>query len=321
MDRHAILRTTYDYEDGALCQKVAGLGIAAFEEHAVEGLDDEELLRMVLADHRRPFDFVRGPLFRASLYTRAQADHVLLLTVHHIAADGWSLILLTEELFKLYYEANGGPAANLARPELQYADYVVWQEQTLAGDEGDRLWSYWREKLAAPRSQIDLPADYTRPAVHSFQGASLPLRLGPELTSRVKDLALRESTTPFVVLLAAFQAFLFRLTGDDDLIVGTPAFARSKPQFIQVVGDFVNPVPLRARLNLEKTFRALIADLRQTVVEALDAQEFPLSLLVQRLQPSAILAVRRFSTHSSYFNGLTSSGRLKSFFQAANQAE
>ena len=209
----------------------------------------------------------------------------MLLTVHHIAADGWSLILLTEELFKLYYEANGGPAANLARPELQYADYVVWQEQTLAGDEGDRLWSYWREKLAAPRSQIDLPADYTRPAVHSFQGASLPLQLGPELTSRVKDLALRESTTPFVVLLAAFQTFLFRLTRVDDVIVGTPAFARSKPQFMRVVGDFVNTVPLRARLNLEKTFRALIADLRQTVVEALDAQEFPLSLLVQRLQP------------------------------------
>jgi amino acid adenylation domain-containing protein len=286
MDRHASLRTTYSEDgNGAPCQRVVGAAPAAFAVHDVPHLGPAELRAAVEADYRRPFDLERGPILRVSLYRRAPEDQVLLLTVHHIAADGWSLMLLAEELFKLHAEATGGPPAGLPRPGLQYANYSTWQEQSLAGPEGDRLWAYWREKLAPPRGQVELPGDRRAPKVQSFRGASLPVVLPPALTESLKKRALEIGTTPFVLLLASFQAFLFRLTGAEDVIVGTPTFGRSKAEFMQVVGDFVNSVPLRGRLSARTPFRELAVQLKGTVVEALDAQELPLPLLVQRLHP------------------------------------
>ena len=117
------------------------------------------------------------PVLRASLYTRDCADHVLLLTIHHIAVDGWSLMVLFEELLKLYGEEAGGPPAGLDRATLQYSDYVNWQAEELAGAAGERAWSYWREKLAGPQVPLNLPTDYPRPTLQSFRGASLPFRL------------------------------------------------------------------------------------------------------------------------------------------------
>ena len=309
VDRHAVLRTSYDFVDGALSQRVAGIGTATFDIHAVPGLTDDELRVLVERDYRRPFDLRSGQVFRASLYTSARADHVLLLNVHHIAIDAWSLLLLIDELLKLYVEATGGAPAALPRPELQYTDYASWQERTLAGPEGDRLWSYWREKLAPPRQLLDLATNFPRPAVQTFRGATLPIQFDVGLTQKIKDLARYEGTTAFVVLLASFQVFLFRHSGVEDVIVGTPTFARSKAEFMRVVGDFVNSVPLRGRLSAIMTFRDLVAQLRQTVIEALDAQEFPLPLLVQRLQPE------RGSGHSPLFNTFFS---LLRFEQAKN---
>ena len=285
VDRHASLRTTYAFAEGAPSQRVVGAAPVAFEVHAVPGAGDAELREAVERDYRRPFDLERGPVLRASLYQRGAEDHVLLVTVHHIAADGWSLLTLFRELLQLHAEAAGGAAPGLARPALQYTDYASWQEQALAGPEGERLWSYWREKLAPPVPQLELPADRPRPATQTFRGASVPLRLSPDLTERIKTLARQEGTTPFVVLLACYQAFLYRLTGAEDVVVGTPTFARSKPEFMGVVGDFVNSVPLRGKLGAATSFRELVAQLRRTVLEALDAQEFPLPLLVRRLQP------------------------------------
>ena len=287
VDRHAILRTTYDFVEGELRQRIAGNAVAEFEIHERPGAPEAALREEVEADQRRPFDLASGPVLRASLYTRSADDHVLLLTVHHIAADGWSLFILFEEFTRLYTEfsGNGAPPAALPRPQVQYADYSRWQEQLLASPEGDRLWHYWQEKLAAPRVALNLPTDRARPEVQGFRGASFAFELPQGLTERVKELAREEGTTPFVVLLASFHAFLHRLTGRDDVIVGSPTFARSKAEFVPVVGDFVNPVALRARLAATTTVKDLIAQLRETVHGALDAQEFPLPLLVERLQP------------------------------------
>jgi amino acid adenylation domain-containing protein len=285
VDRHAILRTTYEFADSGPCQRIAGTGVAAFEAHERPGVSEDDLRKEVEADYRRPFDLANGPVLRVSLYTRAPADHVLLLTVHHIAADGWSLLILFQEFTRLYEEFSGGAAAVLERPAVQYADYSAWQEQLLAGPEGERLWAYWRKELAGPRSPVALPADRQRPDIQSFHGASFGFELPAELTARVKTLAREQGTTPFVVLLASFHAFLYRLTDREDIIVGTPTFARSKAEFVSVVGDFVNPVALRARLAAGMVRRALIAQLRETVHGALDAQEFPLPLVVERLHP------------------------------------
>ena len=285
VDRHAILRTTYTSGDTVPLQRVSGYAPAALDVHSADS-GDAGLRQRIEAEYRRPFDLEQGPMLRVSLYTRSSTDHVMLLAVHHIAADGWSLLMLFEELFKFYGEFAGGQAAAIPRPERQFSDYVTWQGQLLTGPEHDRMWSYWRDKLAPPRATLDLPTDRLRPAVLTFRGASFGFELTAEQTERLKEFARREGVTLFVVLLASFHAFLHRLTGADDVTVGTPIFARSKTEFMAVVGDFVNPVPMRARFNQDTTFRALVSQLKQTVHEALGAQEFPLPLLVQRLHPT-----------------------------------
>ena len=286
IDRHAILRTTYHLGDDGPIQSISALGVARLDRHLVPDIAAGELHEMLQADYRRPFDLVHGPVLRASLYTRGSADHVLLLTIHHIAVDALSVVVLFEDLTKLYAEGAGGPPAALGRQSVQYSDFVNWQLEALAGSTGGRAWSYWREKLAGPHEPLNLPTDYPRPALQTFSGASVPFRLGQEATQKIKDLARQEKTTPFVVMLASFKALLYCITGNEDLIIGTPTLGRSKPEFMRVVGDFVNSVPLRSQLTSGMTFRELVAQLRSTVLEALDMQDFPLPLLVERLHPA-----------------------------------
>ena len=285
VDRHAILRTTYRFVDGAPVQHVAGDVVATLDVRNVAGLSEEELRDVVVADFQRPFDLEHGPVLRATLFSRAPLEQVLLIAVHHIAVDGWSLFLLFQELGPLYAEATGGAQAGLSRQVHSYADYSTWQRETLAGPEGERLWKYWQGKLAPPREHLDLPIDRPRPARQTLRGASHSVELGARVAEQLKEIARAEATTPFVVLLASFQAFLFRLTGAEDVIVGTPFLGRSKSEFMSVIGDFVNTVAIRGKPHPGMTFRELVADLRQTMHEALDAQELPLPLLVQRLSP------------------------------------
>ena len=285
VDRHSPLRTTYDVVDGALCQSVAGTSVVSFDVHQVLEISEEKLSELVKADYEQPFDLKVGPIIRCALYSRGPKDHVLLLTIHHIAVDGWSLALLVDELFKLYGERVKNVPANLPRPELQYTDYVTWQENMLAGSEGDRLWKYWQARMAPPREWPGIPADHPRPAVQNLRGASVAFEISVALTSQLKALARRTDTTAYVVLLATFKAFLFQLAKSEDVLVGTPVFGRSKAEFMRIIGDFVNSVPLRTGLNAAMSFHDAVAQVRQTVSEALDAQQFPLTLLVQRLQP------------------------------------
>ncbi len=286
VERHAILRTTYAFIDGSPSQRVAGRVGVPLEMRTTGGMDDGELRALLGSDANRPFDLDRGPALRASLYAAGPSKHLLLLTMHHIGSDGWSLLMLLRELIQLYGEMAGGTPANLSPIPCGYGDYAVWQQQFLDGPEGDRLWSYWREKLASPPGRLRLPTDRPRPPVQSFRGASLSFQMAPELTRRIQTVANKERTTGFVVMLACFQAFLYRLGGSEDVLVGTPTFGRSKPEFMQVMGDFVNSVAIRGRLNARMSFREFVAQLSKTVIEALDAQEFPLPLLVQRLQPA-----------------------------------
>jgi amino acid adenylation domain-containing protein len=306
-DRHPTLRTTYDTVDGEPVQRVAGTYLPPLEIHDVPKVSDDELRLIVEEDYSRPFDLVHGPVFRASLFTRRADLHLLSLTFHHIAADAWSMLFLIEELFALYAEAIGRSVANLPRPEIAYTDYVRWQQEWLGGPESDRLWRYWQEKLAPPRTQLDLPTDRPRPAASTMRGASMHLETDVGLTKKVKDLARQEGTTPFVVLLAAFKVLLHQLSGSEDVVVGTPLFARSKPEFLRVAGNFVNSLPLRSKIDVGMSFIDLVVQLRQTVLEAIDAQEFPLALLVQRLQ------VKREAGRSPLFDTLFRFLRFEQF--------
>jgi hypothetical protein len=285
VDRHEILRTSYDFVDDVLCQKTAGLGGAVFKVEHIPLKTDEELNAIVRAEHRRPFDLARGLVFRASLLARSDTDQILILSLHHIATDGWSFTIFLDELFKLYQEAAGGGPVLLNKPAVNYSDYCIWQSAMLAGPEGDRLWTYWQRALAGTRKPLSLPLDKPRPARKTYEGASLRFSLELAMSERVKQLARQEATTPFVILLACFHALLFKLTGSEDIIIGTPALARKKSQFLRIVGDFSNPLPVRALLAADMKFSELVRQLHRAVREGMEAQEFPFSLMVQRLRP------------------------------------
>ncbi|MEP7049205.1 MAG: amino acid adenylation domain-containing protein [Pseudomonadota bacterium] len=284
-DRHAMLRTTYHLgEDGQPTQRTVGWVEVAFEEHYVPGLSEGALRERVLADCRQPISLETGPIFRAALYTRAPGDHVLLTVVHHIAADAWSLGIMADDLRTLHAEALGLEPTVTRRAEREYADFVDWQSRLLAAPEGQRLAAYWQRRLQPAAAELDLPSDRPRPARKSFRGATHAETVSPELLTGIRALARDHSTTLFAVLLAAFDTMLFRLTGNEDLVVGTPTAGRSQEEFARVVGYFVNPVPLRTRVRSGMTFSELLRDVRQTVHEALDAQDYPLPLMVQHSQ-------------------------------------
>ena len=244
---------------------------------------EEELRERLEEEAHRPFDLERGPLVRMHLFRRAADDHIFLLTVHHIVGDFWSLVLVLEEMQALYpAECDGRPAA-LPAPAREYRDFVRWQADLLAGPEGERLWEYWERQLAGAPTVLDLPTDRPRPPVFSRRGGAVPWRLGPDLVRRLKALAASEATTLYAVLLAAFQVQLGRYTGQEDFLVGCPFAGRSRPGFEDVIGYFINMLPLRADLSGDPPFRALLRRVGATVLDALQHQDYPFPLLVERL--------------------------------------
>jgi amino acid adenylation domain-containing protein len=284
VDRHEVLRSAYIAEDG-ITQRVHGSLNVKVNFEDSHKLNKEQLREKVIADFARPFDLDRAPLARMSLYTVAENDHVLLLTVHHIAADGWSLLLLFRELVQSYAEELSGSQAFLPPIKTKFSDYVRWQDEFLKSSEGESLWSYWNQKLSALPAPIDV-TDRPRPREKSFRGASVRISFASGVSEEIRQFARQLETTVFVVLLATFQVFLAKLGNTDDVIVGTPVFARARPEFLSVVGDFVNTVAIRGKPLPELGFAEFVTQLRSTVLEAIDAQEYPLTLLVQRLRPS-----------------------------------
>jgi amino acid adenylation domain-containing protein len=285
VDRHAVLRTTYAVIEGRPTQLIRGDAAAAFDIIRRPGLDDRELHALMDAVYRQPFDLQDGPVLRTTLVSRGEQDHVLMICAHHIAVDGWSLLLLLDELRQLYAGLCAGKAPSLPRPETSYADYTRWQAQMLADASGESLSRYWLEQLKAPRAQVELPGDRARPARKSVRGATCEFSIDRALTERLNQLARAEGSTLFVLMLAAFKVLLFRCSGVEDVIVGTPTLGRGNGRFERTVGHFVNPVPLRSVVQAQLPFRDLLRQVRDTLLEAIEAEAFPLALMVERLQP------------------------------------
>jgi len=283
-DRHPQLRSTYPMREGKPVQRTPGARDVAFDVHDCAGVADAALQALVRADYLRPFDLGAGPVWRTTLFTRSPDDHVLLIVAHHIAVDGWSLLLLLDELRQLL-AAGDGPVPTLPRPEPDYADYTTWQAQMLAGPTGQVLADQWQQRLRAPRAELELPTDHARRARRSAQGATHAFTVPAPLLRELEALARTEGTTLFVLMLAAFKVLLMRLSGTEDIVVGTPTLGRDKGRFDRCVGHFVNPVPLRTAVGAAEPFRALLRSVRSTLLAALDGQEYPLALMVERLAP------------------------------------
>jgi amino acid adenylation domain-containing protein len=283
--RHAILRTTYRARHGIPEQHILPEPKASFEVADCRGMSWEQLEERLDAEADRPFHLEDGPVLRVRLFTRSTEDHVLQLAIHHIAVDFWSLGLIIDELAGQYEVERTGQPTRVVRPALQYVDYVHWQAEMLAGPEGERLWKYWREQLSGELPVLFLPSDRPRPPVQTYQGAMRDFPLGRELADAVRALAKAEGVTPYVIFLSVLNILLYRYTGQTDILVGSPMAGRSRPELAKVVGYFSNPVVLRGRLAGELTFRELASQLSRTLLAALEHQDYPFLLLMEKLQP------------------------------------
>jgi amino acid adenylation domain-containing protein/non-ribosomal peptide synthase protein (TIGR01720 family) len=278
VDRHAPLRSTFAERGGVPFQRVADKMEIAFSVRDARALDATALRRRLLEEVHRPFDLERGPVFRVALF-RTQNAHDLIITAHHVVVDMWSTIIILEELAAHY--SDGTILGKLA---IEYGDYVRWQNEMLHGPDGERLFRYWRDALGGDLPVLDLPLDRPRPPVQTFRGRSRRFLIDTRIHTSLRLLAREERSSQFAVLVAAFQAFLHRLTGQREVLVGAPTAARSQPEWDALVGHFANPVVMRANFEDDPTFRELCRRASTAVVGAIEHQDLPLSLLVDQLQ-------------------------------------
>ncbi|MEI2580369.1 amino acid adenylation domain-containing protein [Scytonema sp. PRP1] len=282
--RHPMLRTTFREQNGEPVQEVHQFQEVWLEEVDASTWNGEELKQRVVEAYKRPINLETGPVMRVNLFGVTEQDYVLLLTIHHIACDGWSLWILVNELRLLYAAQKERVKATLPAINFFYQDFIQWQAQILSGSQREDLWKYWQQQLAGELPLLNLPTDRPRPSVQTYQGASHAFKLSKEVVQKLKELAQVEGVTLYMILLAAFGVLLHRYTGQSDILVGSSTTGRSKTEFANIVGYFVNPVVLRANFLGNPTFKAFLAQVRSRVLGAIAHQDYPFPLLVKQLQ-------------------------------------
>jgi amino acid adenylation domain-containing protein len=287
VDRHAILRTTYTVRDGQPLQLVHPQWPVRIARHDL-GTDDVELDEWLRRESNRPFDLQTGSVLRLTLLRRAPDEHVLVLAVHHIAVDFWSIDIILDEL-RLLYAAEHGCEPPPPCPQ-RYVDYADQQVRIVEGAEGERLWQYWSRQLAGELPNLRLPIDRPRPAVQTYRGAVHRFTLDGRLTAGLKEVGRRAGATPYTTLFAAYATLLHRYSGQDDLLIGSPFGCRDQAGLDSLVGYIANPVVLRADLRGDPTFTSLLGRVKETVLGALAHQDYPFMLLVERLRPARDLS-------------------------------
>ncbi|HEY1017220.1 MAG TPA: amino acid adenylation domain-containing protein [Herpetosiphonaceae bacterium] len=285
--RHEILRTTFVSEDGLPSQAIAPAAPVPLPLEDLSGSPDrdERAGRLARQEAAQPVDLIHGPVVRARLLRLAETEHTLLVTLHHIVCDQWSLDLLLGELQALYAAKAGGAVPTLPPLEVQYADYAVWQREWLKADTREQLLAFWRRQLAGAPPLLELPTDAPRPPQPTYEGATIAFQLPPAALPGLHALARSESATMFMVLLAAVQALLARHSGQDDIVVGTPIANRTRSEIEPLVGLFLNTLVLRARCPGAITFRDLVRQVRESALDAYAHQELPFEVLVEELHP------------------------------------
>ena len=285
-DRHEILRTSYVADEAGAPKVASRSAPVLFEVVDASGFTEEQLRRQAQELVDTPFDLENGPILRASLLSSSAEEHVLVIAVHHIAADLWSLVVLMSELGKVYAALAVGTPPQLKPVQSSYRAFVHWQEEVLSGPETYRSWDFWRTRLARSSPVLDLPTDAPRPAVRSFRGASAKIVISSELSARVRALSRALSVTPYSVLMAAFQALLARYSGQTEFVVGTPVSGRTRANWDNTVGYFVNVLPLLTRVERGVSGRQLALLAQASALDALEHQNYPFVSLVERLAPA-----------------------------------
>ncbi|HEX6864016.1 MAG TPA: condensation domain-containing protein, partial [Thermoanaerobaculia bacterium] len=291
--RHEVLRARFEIADGVPVQVVGPAVPFELMVHDLAALPPEERLeeagRCTAEEASAPFDLAAGPLLRAALLRLAPDSHRLLLTLHHIAADAWSVGVLVRELGELYAAFATGRPSPLAPLPVHYADYAAWQREHLQGETLTGLLDHWRQVLEGRPAGLELPADHPRPPLQTLRGARARVDLGSRAAA-ARRLGGEEGASLFMVLLAAFETLLLRVSGQDDLLVGTPVANRRHPSVEGLIGFFVNTLVLRCHLDGDPTFRAALARVRAAALDAFAHDEIPFSSLVDALKPDRDLS-------------------------------
>jgi hypothetical protein len=287
--RHEVLRTTFVAPQGRPLQLVGAVKRPGELPPVVDlsGLPEQErerqALRVAAQESRRPFDLTREAPLRASLLRLGTTEHVLVLVFHHIAVDGWSVRVLLRDLSALYARLRDQPAPQLPELPVQFGDCAHWQREWLQGRAAQEQSQYWRQRLAGAPMVLELPTDFERPAVRSAAGRRHRFSLPAQTAVAAGRLAKSERATLFMVLLAGFQAWLGRMVGQEDFVVGSPIANRHRPEVAELIGPFVNMLPLRADLGGGPTFREVVRRVRQTCLGAYAHQDLPFERLVEDL--------------------------------------
>ncbi|HEY0735729.1 MAG TPA: amino acid adenylation domain-containing protein, partial [Herpetosiphonaceae bacterium] len=294
VERHEALRTTFTtLSDGQPVQVITPAQALPLPLTDLEALPEDErepvARRLATEEVQRPFDLAQGPLLRVSLLYLGAEEHVLLLTMHHIVSDGWSMGVFVRELVTLYVAFSEGTTPALPALPIQYADYALWQRRWLSGAVLAAQLDYWKQQLADP-PVLDVPTDYLRPAVPSFRGAVHTFLLPAALSAELVALSRREGVTLFMTLLAAWQILLARYSGQSDIVVGSPIANRTRAETEDLIGCFINTLVLRTDLGDNPPFQEVLTRVREVALAAFDHQDLPFEQVGDAVQPERDLS-------------------------------
>ncbi|MDZ7949837.1 non-ribosomal peptide synthetase [Nostoc sp. DedQUE09] len=283
--RHETLRTTFTTVNGQPVQIIASSLKLSLSVINIESQSDVTVQQFLTQESQRPFELTQGPLLRAKLLRLAQQEHILLLEMHHIISDGWSTEVFLQEiglLYKAFLTRNASPLTEIS---IQYKDFAHWQRQWLRGEILQTQLSYWKQQLEGIPAALKLPTDRPRPTVQTSHGAQQSIELSEAVIKQLKAITRQEGVTVFMLLLAAFQTFLYRYTGQDDIAVGTPVANRNRDEIKGLIGFFVNTLVLRTDMSGNPTFDELLTRVKKVALGAYTHQDLPFDQLVEAVQP------------------------------------
>jgi len=283
--RHEALRTIFPTVDGVAVQRILPTLTVNIPVVDLQGLKEAEVQQIITKEVRQPFDLGKAPLLRVTLLRLEPEFHLLILTLHHIIIDGWSMGIFIKELSALYQAFATGSPTPLPELTIQYGDFTIWQRQWLTEELQERQLDYWKQQLASAPPLLELPTDYPRPSVQTFSGAIKEFKLNSNLTAQLKTLSQKSGTTLFVTLLAAFAVLLHRYSGQDDICIGSPFANRNRTEVESIIGFFVNTLVLRTQIKENPSFSDFLNQVQQIVLDAHAHQDVPFEQVVEALQP------------------------------------
>jgi acyl-CoA synthetase (AMP-forming)/AMP-acid ligase II/acyl carrier protein len=295
-DRHPALRTTFGEVNGEPVQRIHASMEICFQTEEATSWTETRIHDRLAQEVDRPFDLEKGPLARVTLLTKTAKEHILILAIHHIVCDAWSIAVLFMEMGALYPAEAAGSSLVLPPPPLRYTDLVQWEREILTNDEGARHWRYWQERFSGNSHLLDLPTDRPRPQFSNHRGRFLAHSLEPELTRSLKTIAEAQDATLFTALLAALKMLLHAYTGREDIFIGAITAGRNKMELAGVIGLMINWVGIRSDFSGDPSFTEILGRVRKNVLEAFEHQDYPFAEIAERLKlhqnPTEVPGVR-----------------------------